>query len=137
MPLEIPKTVARPNLLGSIVKESGAAEDVFARWCSSVYTFLKLLAPAFSATQADFPDLTGIITPTLIYVSDYAHFIYWDGVTLSFAGDPSGQLIEFLVPPTGPGWHLCDGSTGVVYLLADGTTAVIDLPVLANTYFRQ
>ncbi len=137
MPLRIPLTVAQPNLLGRIVSEGGSAENAFGRWCNSVYKVLSTATPTYSAAQANLPDLTGIVTPVLIYVSDYAHFLYWDGLALSFAGDPSGQLVEFLVPPAGPGWHLCDGAVDVPYLLEDGTTDVVTLPVIANTYFRQ
>ncbi len=82
-------------------------------------------------TQATFPTLSALLAGVLIYVSDYAHLIYWDGSTAKFAGDPSGRVEGFLVDP-GTGWHLCDGST-VTYLKADGTTATVALPNLTGS----
>lgn len=82
-------------------------------------------------TQATFPTLSSLLSGVLIYVSDYAHFIFWDGSAAKFAGDPSGRIEGFLVDP-GTGWHLCDGST-VTYLKPDGTTGSVTLPNLTSS----
>jgi hypothetical protein len=45
----------------------------------------------------------------------------------------SGRMVVFEVDPTGAGWHLYDGTVGVVYLKADGTTGLVTLPDLVST----
>ncbi len=58
--------------------------------------------------------------PLFIYVSDYAHLIYWDGSTAVFADGGNNFISAFENDPIGPGWHLMDGAT-VDYLNTDGT----------------
>lgn len=64
----------------------------------------------------------------------YSHVLKWNTSAWNWApGEPgSGMMVEFEVDPTGPGWHLYDGTVGVVYLKADGTTGTQTLPDLVS-----
>lgn len=82
-------------------------------------------------TQATFPVLTAGSIPVFVFVSDYAHLIYWNGTTATFAGDQSGCISLWESDP-GTGYHLCDGST-VSRLNADGTKTSVTLPDLTSS----
>jgi len=133
----IPEPVPKPPFIaGPAWTSEGNIVEPWGRFFSAIWTAFNQESQVVSCTQATFPDLSQVHNQTFIYVSDYGHMLYWDGTKSVFAGDPPGQLILFQFPPTGPGWHLCDGST-VLYLNADGSTSSVILPVTANTYFRQ
>lgn len=80
-------------------------------------------------TQATFPTLAGMAA-TFVWVSDYAHWIYWDGTTPTFADDGSDYYVLGQRASGSPGWHLVDG-TVTSYLKADGTLAAKVLPAVA------
>lgn len=80
-------------------------------------------------TQATYPALTGV-DPVFVYVTDYAHLIYWNGSAGAFVGDNPGCLSLWENNP-GTGYHLYDGTT-VSYLKADGTTGTTALPDLTS-----
>lgn len=80
-------------------------------------------------TQATYPVLAGY-PAVFVYVTDYAHIIYWDGTAGAFVGDNPGCLSLWESNP-GVGYHLYDGTT-VNYLKADGTTGSAALPDLTS-----
>lgn len=82
-------------------------------------------------TQATFPVLAGT-SPTFIYVSDFAHWIYWDGTTATFADAGSDYYAIAAAAPGAIGWHAVDGST-VSFLNADGTLTAKTLKNVAGT----
>lgn len=82
-------------------------------------------------TQATFPTLAGT-GPTFIYVSDFAHWIYWDGTAASFADGGSDYYIVAAAAPSAIGWHAVDGSN-VSFLNADGTLTAKTLKNVAGT----
>lgn len=73
----------------------------------------------------------------LVWVSDFAHTLEWNGTGWQFApGDgPGGYIQAFAVDPDpADGWRLCDGSA-TTYLKKDGTTGsytTLDLVSAAN-----
>lgn len=71
----------------------------------------------------------------LVEVTDYGHILRWTSPAWGWGpGEAgSGMLVPFAVPPTGVGWHLCDGSLAVPYLKADGTTNTVPLPDTIST----
>ncbi|MFP5230006.1 MAG: hypothetical protein ACLGXA_20510 [Acidobacteriota bacterium] len=72
-------------------------------------------------TQATFPLLNAANKDSFIFVSDYAHLIYWDGTTPVFADEGSDYYALGQRATASPGWHLVDGTANVPYLKADGT----------------
>lgn len=66
-------------------------------------------------------------------VTDYGHMLEWTGTAWQWGpGEPgSGMLQLFDVDPTGPGWHLYDGSL-VSFLKKDGTLGTVTLPNLSG-----
>lgn len=87
---------------------------------------IPITQPILICTQATFPS-TAILAPnTFIYVSDYYHWIFYDGVGFNFCGDPSNVYVVADTSP-GNGWHSVDGST-VNYLNAIGTLTSKTLP---------
>lgn len=82
-------------------------------------------------TQATFPVLAGT-GPTFVYVSDFAHWIYWDGTTATFADGGSDYYTVAAAAPSAIGWHAVDGST-VAFLNADGSTTPKTLKNVAGT----
>lgn len=77
-------------------------------------------------TQATFPVLSGLF-PGFIYVSDYAHTIYWDGTTPSFTDGGSDYYVIGQHQSGTFGWAECQGQT-VSYLKPDGTLGSKTLP---------
>lgn len=82
-------------------------------------------------TQATFPVLAGT-APTFIYVSDFAHWIYWDGTTAVFADGGSNYYSVAAAAPGAIGWHAVDGSA-VYFLNPDGTLTAKTLANVAGT----
>jgi hypothetical protein len=82
-------------------------------------------------TQATFPALAGT-GATFIYVSDFAHWIYWDGTAPTFADAGSDYYAIAPAAPGAVGWHAVDGST-VSFLNADGTLTAKTLKNVAGT----
>lgn len=74
----------------------------------------------YVCTQATFPLLAALAPKTFIYVSDYAHWIYYSGTGTTFADDGSNYYGVSAGIPNSVGWHAVDGST-VSFLKADGT----------------
>lgn len=73
----------------------------------------------------------------LLYVSDFAHLLSWNGTGFNYAdGDVPGRIEGFLVDPAGNGWALCNGAN-TTYLQANGTTANITLPDLVSNATRS
>jgi hypothetical protein len=72
----------------------------------------------------------------LCNVTDYAHVLQWGGSAFGWGPgeNGNGQLQAFAVAPTGNGWHVCDGSTGVNYLEATGALGTVNLPNPSDTY---
>lgn len=81
-------------------------------------------------TQSTFPpDLTQLSASTFLYVSDFAHWLFYDGTVTSFADGGSNYYAVATAAPATVGWHAVDGST-VTYLLANGS---LGTRTLANT----
>lgn len=103
------------------------------------WRFWARLASQFSAagtqilvcTQATFP-LLADTDPAFIYVADFAHWIYWDGVTPIFADGGSNYYAVAPAAPSAIGWHAVDGSP-VSFLNADGTLTAKTLENVAGT----
>lgn len=83
-------------------------------------------------TQATFPLLNAGNKGSFIYVTDYAHWIYWDGTTPVFADGGSDYYTVANAAPSAIGWHAVDGSV-VNYLNADGTLTSKTLVNVAGT----
>lgn len=98
---------------------------------AGVWTYI---AGTYRRTQSQLSALAATLgtgdTGLLVEVTDYAHVLRWSGTAWTWGpGEAgSGMFAAFAQAPTGSGWHLCDGSTGVSYLKADGTTGTLDLP---------
>ncbi len=96
------------------------------------YVWLYMAGESF-ATQATLPADLGLNDAEfLCTVDDYGHRLRWNTSGTPHwewaPGDPgSGMFADCGVAPTGPGWHICDGST-VPYLKSDGTLGSILLP---------
>jgi hypothetical protein len=115
--LDLALAALRPN--ANVNRETGALD-------LATVALARIRPPAPPAppqiivcTQATFPTLAGT-SPTFIYVSDFAHWIYWDGTTATFADGGSDYYTVAPSAPSGVGWHAVDGST-VSFLNADGT----------------
>jgi len=65
-----------------------------------------------------------------VYVTDYCHMMFWDGVTMAFADGGNRYMALFETAP-GTGWALYDGGT-YAYLTSAGATANITLPDLTS-----
>ena len=94
--------------------------------------------PMVTSIQATLPTDLGINDAEfLATVDDYGHILRWNISGTPHwewaPGDPgSGMMQVFEVDPTGPGWHLYDGSS-VSYLKSDGTLGgPITLPDLTS-----
>lgn len=96
----------------------------------------------YQVTQANIPtDLGANDNGFLLYVTDYAHLLQWNGNSWRWApGDNgSGYIVAFVSAPSpADGWALCDGSN-VIQMLSDGTLnpAFVTLPNTPGSYFRQ
>lgn len=91
-------------------------------------------AGQYNAAVASIPTLATTDAGFLFGVTDYDHLLKWSGSAWGWApGDGgSGFLTLFEIDP-GTGWHLYDGTPGVVYLKADGTTGTVTLPDLVSS----
>lgn len=81
-------------------------------------------------TQATFPATATLAPSTFVYVTDYCHMMFWDGVTMAFADGGNKYMALFETAP-GTGWALYDGGT-YAYLTPAGATANITLPDLTS-----
>lgn len=99
---------------------SGAAWSLFTQTYQRTQSQLSAFAGQLGTADAGL----------LVNVTDYSHVLQWTGSAWSWGpGEQgSGMLTAFAVAPTGNGWRLCDGSSGVKYLKADGTTDTLTLP---------
>jgi len=72
-------------------------------------------------------------------LAPFNHMMRFDGTKWTFApGDGGGGYrVTFASPPSGDGWHLCDGTANVTFLKADGTLGTETLPNTAGLYFRR
>lgn len=107
--------------------------DLVYQWQAPALAWV-YLSGTYALTQAQLAAFAGTLgkhdTDLLVNVTDYAHILQWTGTGWNWGpGETgSGRLEAFAVAPTGHGWHLCDGSTGVSYLKSDGTTGTLTLP---------
>ncbi len=103
-----------------------------------IFTWIYMAGQMF-ATQATLPTDLGINDAEfLATVDDYGHILRWNISGTPHwewaPGDPGSGMMQFFeVDPTGPGWHLYDGSS-VSYLKSDGTLGgPITLPDLVSS----
>jgi len=71
----------------------------------------------------------------VLFVTDYAHMVYWDGSAWQWLdGDRPGRFSDFYADP-GVGWGLCDGSTYALLTVggASLTTTNVTTPNLSGT----
>lgn len=71
----------------------------------------------------------------VMYVTDYAHLVYWDGTAWQWMdGDRPARFDDFAADP-GVGWALCDGAATDVLVVGGGTltTSAFTTPDLAGT----
>lgn len=91
------------------------------RFFSNLGTFAQNMNSQINiCTQAGFPTLNEENANTFIYVSDFAHWIFWDGAAAVWA---DGGNDYYAIAPTAPasvGWAEVNGST-VDRLNPDGT----------------
>jgi hypothetical protein len=88
-----------------------------------------------AALLAAIPTDLGVNDAGFIFdVLDFNHRLQWSGTAWGWApGDEgSGRMVVCEIDPTGAGWHLYDGSAGVLYLKATGATGTITLPNLVG-----
>lgn len=78
--------------------------------------------------QAALPPAANYPEGTLVWVSDYNHFlIVSGGVWVRILPNRYIQWFLFAPDPVA-GWQICDGSTGVSYLKSDGTLGTVTVP---------
>lgn len=104
---------------------------------SSLVTAINQAVGVNSFTLAGQPALGPADAGFLGFVTDYGHFVKWDGAVWSFApGDVgNGFRRDFAIVPQEPGWQLMDGSLNVPYLVVGGaalTTALLNMPNLTG-----
>lgn len=68
---------------------------------------------------------------TFIFVSDYSHWLFWNGATSAFADDGSDYYVLGQRASGSVGWHAVDGTANVPYLNADGTVSTRTLTNVA------
>lgn len=102
-------------------------------------------AGTYQVTQSDVESAsTGLganDTGLLLYVSDYAHQLVWNGDSFTWAPgeNGSGYIVAFVSAPSpADGWALCDGSN-VIQMLSTGVlnSSFVALPNTPGSYFRQ
>lgn len=102
-------------------------------------SFWTLVAGRFNVAQANIASL-GLgagDNGMLVYVTDFAHLLQWNGTAFGYAdGDMPGRIQGFLVdPPNNNGWAFCDGSN-TTYLQANGTVSGnVTLPNFSGAAF--
>ena len=76
----------------------------------------------------------------LFYVNEYAHTLMWMGTGWIWgAGDPgSDYIVPFVSAPVPvTGWHVCDGSSGVLRLEGNGLQVTVTVPNIPGSWYRQ
>ena len=97
-------------------------------------------------TQSNLPtDLSALDAGFLFAVTDYEHLLSWSGTKWEWGPGEggSGFIVSFVTPPSGPGWHVSDGSK-VSMLTENGTLTQIQIPAVGKdgafgnlvSYFR-
>lgn len=109
----------------------------FATFVTSLVTAINQAVGVNSFTLAGQPTLGPGDAGFLGFVTDYGHFVKWDGAIWSFApGDVgNGFRRDFAIVPQEAGWQLIDGTANVPYLVVGGaalTTALINMPNLTG-----
>lgn len=96
------------------------------------------------STQANLATLAGTLGTVnaglLVWVTDYAHMLQWDGAAFQRGpGDTehSDTFHDFGAAPTDTGWHICDGTAAVSFLKYDGTLGSRNLPNYTTGAYRQ
>ena len=83
----------------------------------------------FVATRANVPAMSASDEGTVYWVSDFAHFIRWNGTAWAFMDGGNRFFADHELAP-GTGWALCDGST--VDALTLGATLSVTSVTLPN-----
>lgn len=117
----------------------GNLHTVWGQWFNRLTQFV-LGLQTVSSLQADLATLAATLTAAnagqLVWVSDYAHMLQWNGTGWQRGqGDTehSDTFHMFGAAPADTGWLTCDGSTAVKFLKYDGTLGSRDLPNLNAT----
>ena len=90
--------------------------------------------------SANLPGLTNNDVGLRVYVTDFAHGLFWDGAQWNWSPEDagSGYIVPFVSAPNPTiGWQVCDGSSNVARLNGDGTVTFENVPNTAGSYFRQ
>lgn len=134
---------AAQRILGALRpngRQDGSAAELSAIALSRIPPRQPALAPQIViCTQATFPALVSGTAEMFIYVSDYKHWICWNGTTPEFADEGAGWVAEGRPDgsaPEGGLWGLCDGSIYAV-LKSDGTTQNIATVDRTNDSFPE
>lgn len=120
---------------GSIFQETDRGLVYLAIKGAWVYVFGTMLA-----TQNALPTDLGPNDGTLLlFVTDFAHLLQWNGSGWQWAPGELGSdmIVQFLSGPNTVGWQACDGSAGVSSLQPDGTLAFVTVPSIAGSWYRQ
>lgn len=96
-----------------------------ATWIWSGTVWLYRTGNGYQRTQSQLAALAGTLTLNdvhlLVEVTDYFHFLVWNGTGFAFnSGDQSDYIVDALAAPQGGLWQACDGTT-VNVLNGDGT----------------
>lgn len=129
--------IPTPEVLqsGGFATPSGTIVTTAYRFFLDLVTYITSLVQAINAavgvnsfTLAGQPALGPADAGFLGFVTDYGHFVKWNGVVWSFApGDvENGFRRDFAIVPQGVGWQLMDG-TATDYLVVGGA-ALTTLP---------
>jgi hypothetical protein len=130
-----------PNYTVSFLNPDGTTNLIWWHFLASIagqFSGVDMPLPGprtWVCTQATFPALARL-SERFIYVSDFAHTIYWDGLTTPvFADGGSDYYVTASAAPAAIGWHAADGSTQK-FLNADGTLTARTLTATADSWFR-
>jgi hypothetical protein len=133
-------TTATGYVPGSILYESDRQVWYFANGSAWQY-----MAGVMQVAQASLPtDLGTNDTNLLLFVTDYNHLLEWTGTAWTWGpGENGSDYIKPFVsgpPLTGRaviGWWPCDGSANIARVNFDGTLQFSNVPVVANSWYRQ
>ena len=111
-----------------LVLESGIVTPSQSRWflglsgpLAQIQTVVNNSLGTNFLTLASQPSLGAGDTGYVMFVTDYAHLVYWDGAAWQWMdGDRPGRFDDFAAAP-GTGWALCDGSA-TTFLVVGGAT---------------
>ena len=133
---------------GNVVAPGGRFSAPVYAFFRDLVTALAAIVPAVNAaagavsvTLAQQPTLTLAQAGTTVQITDYGHFVRWNGTFWEFAPGDQGNTyyLQFGIAPTAPGWHLADGNP-TDYLTVGGavlTATPFVTALIPGSFFRR